>query len=316
MIIDDIHDLEDISEVVKHYITEATYKLDELRIKGRLYEGDFITIWDNIACALYLIHLAILSKARIEKDKDRVYYGIIASNYNKVEQLRRAVCTGQLYMDTSGFYARTITENCIVLRYLIKNEDDVRRFQLNGLKHLAYYRDCILKNIKDRGATTDWEEGLLKSIKSEYDKIHATDLEVSESKKLGSIEAMARKLDILGMYNVGYRENSINMHCNWEYISKRVFHSLDIPELRIKDYIHLNQLNPITMYVIKTNLEFIKYTEFDSEVKRCLNVLFVISYVLDVMHHFCEQGKAISGIDVDLAINKYLDTGKLIYSYE
>ena len=118
------------------------------------------------------------------------------------------------------------------------------------------------------------------------------------------------------MYNVAYRENSIYMHCNWEYLSKQIFKDIDTINLEIKNVEHFQILNTLMMYIIKTDLEFIEHVKIFEDILKYLKLIWIISYTLDVMHHFYTHGRSISGININLAVEEYLNNEKLIYTYE
>lgn len=194
--------------------------------KHELKNDDFTRIWcDVVMLPIYRIEYIINTSLHTQKGYNKneaVIYGQLMRLYRLLCFQRRLTCKRVMTTELAGLFERMIMEASINLQYYILNYDDsvLEDFRVNSLRSEALFEESIRDDIAEcDGHISEWQEKLLDSIHSTYDKAGKSGTSFEEIKnaktKIPSIWEKFRATGNQRLYNIVYRSKCHSIHGDW-----------------------------------------------------------------------------------------------------
>lgn len=221
----------DVSFDLQAALEERTLDLIAAKDSRTITEHHFMGVWD-ILCILVLAQIeTCINGSKHTKDgytaDEAVIYGYLVRVFDLVSEQRRCIVSNIKVTETIYILGRCIMESNATLQYLIQNYNPVtlQDFRMYGLKEDAEFEAIVLADIANKGGNfTEFENGILQSIRSEYEKIHTTGEDVLNwkltDKKLSNIKEKFVTAGNDRLYAIAYKGGSHSIHGKWCDLSK------------------------------------------------------------------------------------------------
>lgn len=297
-------------------ITNDILELCEKERKHEVKSIDFTRIWCDFALLpIYRIEYFIKTSLHTQKGYDKneaVIYGQLMRIYRMLCFQRRLTCKRVMTTELAGLFERIIMEDSINLQYYILNYNDsvLEDFRVHSLRPEAFFEEAICDDIaENNGQITEWQEQLLDSIHSTYNKAGKAGTPFEEIKnakiKTPSIWEKFRTTGNQRLYDIAYRTKSHSIHGDWvDFTLNYLCYNEDTLTFspNFQEYqADIRQLNPALLVCCEALKSFLKsfpghglpqnlYTEISDD----QNLLLL----LDDMHtNYLSKRKLLDGID-------------------
>ena len=303
----------DLGKIIDNDILELYEKDKNHKVKNI----DFTRIWcDFVLLPIYRIEFIIRTSLHTQKGYNKneaIIYAQLMRIFRLLTFQRRLTCKQVMTSELAGFFERMIIEASINLQYYILNYKDsvLEKFRVNSLLPEAFFEEAICDDIaENNGQISEWQERLLNSIHSTYNKAGKFGTSFEDIKKAKvKIPSIWEKFRVTGnqrLYDVVYRGKCHNIHGDWvdftqNYLSYNEDSLTFSPNFQEFDT-DLRQLNPVLLICYESLKIYLEnfpghglhqslYTEIVNDQKLIL--------LLDEIHdNFLNKQNLFEGIDM------------------
>ena len=271
-------------------------ELVDKELAGTIKNHDFTQTWTNVVLLPiyrieYLINSSKHSVSGYNLDQ-AFYYGQLIRIRAFLLWERRLVCAHLLNRELASIFCRILLEDNITLQFYLLHPEKLDDYRKSAFKAESEFENQILKNREERTEPdqlkSDWEDGLLNSIRRAYATVGLTSEQIHNSRipQSPQIREMAKEVNLETMYTA-YRMECHSTHGDWFDISRYFLEEKDglfFPRFT-EDSVDIRLLNPILQIVYKTLFEFLDLVEGHGvDMNGDLNEDNMIITTLDMMH--------------------------------